>query len=133
MVVKTNFDNPLEEDVALEQTKNTKTVEETLKDAENIFKGFLYLKDMFSSAPIFNKVIKINYFDGVQNEIVPIEKDTNFIVFKNNKKEETEIYYNSNDKLILYPYEQFDLPIEKGDTIKVTGTLNVIQIKYEQR
>ena len=133
MVVKTKFDAPLEEDVILEQTENTQNITDLLKNAENIFKGFLYLKDMYSSAPTFNKIVKIEYLDGVSNKEIELNPDANFIVFKNGKKDDSEIYYNNNDKLVLYPYEQFDLPLFKDDKVKVSGTLNVIQIKYETR
>ena len=133
MVVKTKFDAPLEEDVILEQTENTQNITDLLKNAENIFKGFLYLKDMYSSAPTFNKIVKIEYLDGVSDKEIELDPDANFIVFKNGKKDDSEIYYNNNDKLVLYPYEQFDLPLFKDDKVKVSGTLNVIQIKYETR
>ena len=133
MVVKTKFDAPLEEDVVLEKTENTQNITDLLKNAENIFKGFLYLKDMYSSAPTFNKIVKIEYLDGVSDKEIELDSDANFIVFKNGKKDNAEIYYNKNEKLVIYPYEQFDIPLFKDDKIKVSGTLNVIQIKYENR
>ena len=132
-IIKTKFDGAIEEDVSFENSEEVVDIEETLKNSENILKGFMYLKEMFSSAPTFNKIIKINYIKDGNKEKLTIEKETNLITFKNNKDDTSEVYYNDNDKLLLYPYEQLDIPIFEGDEIKITGTLNVIQMKYEVR
>ena len=132
-IIKTKFDGAIEEDVSFENSEEVVDIEETLKSSENILKGFMYLKEMFSSAPTFNKIIKINYIEDADKEKLTIEKETNLITFKNNKDDTSEVYYNDNDKLLLYPYEQLDIPIFEGDEIKITGTLNVIQMKYEVR
>jgi len=131
--IKTRFDNPLEEDVAFEQTKNQQGISDLLKNTENIYKAFLYMKEMFSSAPVFNKIVNITYIDNATDEDISIDEKANLLTFKNNNKDISEIYYNDNDKLVLYAYEQIDIPVFSGDTIKVTGTMNVIQMKYEIR
>lgn len=131
--MKTPFDNPLEEDVILEDGPNVQDISNLLKNSENIFKAFLYLKELFSAEPTFNKIVKIDYLDSVTEKTIDIDPTANFIVFKNNKKDDSYIWYNDNDKLVLYPYEQFEIPLFEGDTIKITGTMNVIQIRYEIR
>lgn len=50
MVIKTEFDNPLEEDVVFEETDQTSDVEDILKNSENLMKAFLYMRKMFSSS-----------------------------------------------------------------------------------
>jgi len=132
-VIDTKFDNILENDIALEHSKGVETIKDTLKNSENILKSFMYLKEMFSSAPVFNAIVKIDYIDNGDKQEIDISDEANLLTFKNNKDNNSEIYYNDNDKLVLYPYEQIDIPVFKDDTLKVTGTLNVIQVKYEVR
>jgi len=131
--IKTRFDSPLEEDVTFEQTENQQEISDLLKNTENIYKAFLYMKEMFSSAPVFNKIVNITYVDDVTDEDISINEEANLLTFKNNNKDTSEIYYNDNDKLVLYAYEQIDIPVFSGDTIKITGTMNIIQMKYEIR
>jgi len=131
--IKTRFDSPLEEDVTFEQTENQQEISDLLKNTENIYKAFLYMKEMFSSAPVFNKIVNITYVDDVTDEDISINEEANLLTFKNNNKDTSEIYYNNNDKLVLYAYEQIDIPVFSGDTIKITGTMNIIQMKYEIR
>jgi len=133
MFIETDFDKPLEEDVVFEETDTANDTKTLLKNSENLLKSFLYLKEMFSSSPTFNKIIKIDYFDGVSDEEINVSPEANLIVFKNGKDDSSNIYYNDNDKLVLHPYEQMDFPYSEGDCFKVGGTLNVIQMKYEIR
>ena len=133
-VVKTPFDDPIEDDVSLEQTDNeTMPYGDLLANAENIFKAFLYLKEMFSSAPIFNKIVKIDKIEGGDDYQVIVNSDANLLTFKNFGDNKGEIVYNNNDPIVLFPYEQIDIPYNDGDVFKVTGDINVIQIQYELR
>jgi len=133
-VVKTPFDNTIQEDVTLEETDNeTLPYDQLLANAENILKSFLYLKELYSSAPVFNKVLKIQKFEGAKETDVEVESDANLITIKNISESNSEIIYNDNDPLILFQYEQIDIPYNNGDTIKLTGDFNVIQVKYEVR
>jgi hypothetical protein len=88
---------------------------------------------VFSSAPIFNKIIKIQKFKGVDKLEVEIEKDANLVTFKNIGESNAYVTYNNNDELVLFQYESADFPYNEGDTFKISGDLNVIQVKYEYR
>jgi len=48
--INTPFDQPIEEDVLLEQLDGQPpAVQTTLKNAENVYKSFLYLRKMYAS------------------------------------------------------------------------------------
>jgi len=132
-VIKTPFDDTIEQDVTLEQADEVIEYQSLLANAENILKSFLYLKKLFSSAPTFNKIIKIQKFEGANDTKIEIEEEANLITIKNLSDSESEIIYNDNDPLVLFQYEQIDIPCSVEDTIKLKGDFNVIQIKYEIR
>jgi len=133
-VIKTPFDDPISEDVTLEQTENeTMPYDQLLANAENILKSFLYLKDLYSSAPVFNKIVKIQKFEGANDTPVEIDTEANLVTIKNLSDSVSEVKYNDNEPLVLFQYEQVDIPIFSGDTIQLNGDFNVIQIKYEVR
>ena len=133
-VIQTPFDDTIDEAVQLEQPdEEILDYESLLVNAENIYKSFLYLKRVFSSAPIFNKIIKIQKFKGVDKLEVEIEKEANLVTFKNIGESNAYVTYNDNDELVLFQYESADFPYNEGDTFKISGDLNVIQVKYEYR
>ncbi len=75
MLIETDFDSPLENDIVFEETDETQGFEDILKNSENMYKAVLYLRRMFSNASSPSIVeIDRTFEDGqvefvVQNEI----------------------------------------------------------------
>lgn len=130
-VIQTEYDDPIAEDVTLEETKEL-DYKDLLANSENILKAFLYLKRLFSSAPVFNSIIAIQLYEG-DNVSVSLNQEANIATIKNIDDTRGNVVYNGMDPLVLMPYEQIDIPIKTGDTIELTGKFNVIQIRYEVR
>ena len=130
-VINTQFDDPLNEEVELEQTKSFASYEDLLGNAENIYKSFLFLKKMFSSSPVFNRILKISKLDGSDTSPIEVEDETNVVIVKNLSENNISVTIDKNDPFILFQYEQFDIPYHKGMNISVDGEANVLQIKYE--
>jgi len=130
-VINTPFDDVLNEEVELEQTKSFTSYEDLLGNAENIYKSFLFLKKMFSSSPVFNRILKISKLDGSDNSPIKIEDETNVVIIKNLSESNISVTIDDNDPFVLFQYEQFDIPYHSGMSISVDGEANVIQIKYE--
>ena len=130
-IIQTEFDDPIAEDVALEEAKEI-DYKDIMANAENILKAFLYLKRLFSSAPVFNAIVAIGLYEGDHQQIT-INPEANIVTIKNIDNTQGNVVYNNMDPLILMPYEQIDIPLRRGDTLETSGKFNVIQIKYEVR
>ena len=101
MLIKTDFDNPLEEDIAFEDSGNTQSLEEVLKNSENILKSFLYLRRMFADTIFVDFVEYDKYFEEGQTEFtiegIVFDKALIFIEgIKVNKSEYTLQEYLGN-------------------------------------
>jgi len=133
MAASTNnpLNQSLKEQVELEQTKSFSSFEDLLGNAENVFKAFLFLKKMFSSSPVFNRILKIDKINASNPTPISIESETNVVIVKNLSESEISVIIDKNDPFILFQYEQFDIPYHSGMNIFVKGLANIVQIKYE--
>jgi hypothetical protein len=55
MIIETPFDKPLEEDVAFEDVQSVKDLADILKESENLYKAYLYMKKLFAGGELAPK------------------------------------------------------------------------------
>jgi hypothetical protein len=128
MLINTEFDNPLEEDIVFEETDETPSFEDILKNSENLIKSFLYLKKMFSSAPELNTVYSFQTIETIELAEIDIAEDTNVIMVKNVKDSNSSIFLNGGE-LVLLPFESFEFPIHEDDVLEFIGRISIVQTK----
>ncbi len=105
MVVHTEFDNPLEEDVVFEETDETQSFEDILKNSENLMKSFLYMKKMFSAAIISPTEFNFISSDGQRDFQINGHFFTYAMVFTEGIKEKNsdfEISENAEGSMITF-------------------------------
>jgi len=128
-VVETEFDGILEEDVILEEVENGMAAAEILKNAENIYKANLYLRELFTSAPTFNEVLKFNTVETSGKEAYEYSEDASLIMIKNLKDEESKIYIDDG-YLVLLAFESFEFPVVPGMNLEIEGRVSIVETKY---
>ena len=128
-IVETEFDGILEEDVILEETDSTLETKDILKTAENIFKANLYLKELFTSAPVFNSVLKFDTIEANDFQLITPQEDTSLILFKNVKDGEGYLRLNGGI-FVLLPFESFEMPVPTGQTLEIKGKISIVETKY---
>lgn len=129
MIINTEFDNPLEEDIVLEETDETLSFKNVLRNSENMLKSVMYLKKLFTMSPTFNRVVKVSTIDATSDTAIVPDPETNVILVKNITDSNFELYLNGG-QLILLPFETFDFPIDGIDTISCIGNGSIIETKY---
>jgi len=128
-VLQTRFDKPLEDDVELEHSKGVDEIKETLKNAENTYKAFLYLRKMYSLFPNRKTVLKMEDIDS--DDFVEIDKpeNANNVLVSNTGDNNCFIKING-DQFTIMPGKDFEFPIipktddEDGDKLEFRGRLS---------
>jgi len=134
--INTEFDQTVEEDVLLEQLDGqAPAVQTTLKNAENVYKSFLYLKKMYSKYPAKETVMSMATVNFAVQTAVVIPEDGNQITVNNFSGANASISINGGE-YILQPGEKevFPLispdplvvPAVAGDTLALTGNVSYI-------
>ncbi len=133
MLIKTNFDNPLEEDIIFEETEEQLSYVETLKNSENILKSFLYLKNITdSSSPYINAIVKMDTVDysGEKTSYL-FSQDTGLILLKNiDSLNNGSIFFN-NGEFVLFPYESIEFPLKETSQIELHGKFSILESEYK--
>ena len=135
--INTGFDKVVEEDVLLEQIDGKEpAVATTLKNSENIFKSYLYLKKMYSGSYSSSKVLVMNSISSSEYESVTIpDGATSLRVSNTSTTLDSEIEMNGG-KFILTPGKDIVLPVVAAnatmippilaDDLRLKGTLSYI-------
>lgn len=135
--INTKFDQIVEEDVLLEQIDGKEpAVATTLKNAENVFKSYLYLKKMYSGSLSSEKILAMGSLEVTEYEAVTIPEEANSIIIHNTSSSiVTEIEVNGG-KFILGTGKDIKLPIVSAnptmvppilaDALRLKGTLSYI-------
>ena len=129
-VVETEFDGILEEDVILEEVDSAMDAASILKNAENIFKANLYLRELFTSAPVFNEVVKFSTVETTNKETYLFDESSSLIMFKNLRDSESKVFLNGGH-MVLLPYESFEFPLVQGMNLEVDGRFSIVETKYK--
>ncbi len=133
MVIQTEFDGLLEEDIILEETDNAVDYASILKNSENIMKSFLYLqKVMGGASPFVNAVLKVSTVNtSAESTTYTQNAEAGLIVFKNiDSTNNASIFFNDGE-YVLFPYESIELPITEATTLKTNGKFSIIESEYK--
>jgi hypothetical protein len=130
MIVETEFDGTLEEDVILEEVDDVMNAINILKNAENIYKANLYLKEMFTSAPVFNEVLKFDTIETSGRENYQYNENSSLILIKNLRDTELKVYLNGGC-LTLLAFESFEFPVVPNMVLDINGRASIVETKYK--
>jgi len=133
MIIETNFDNPLEEDIVFEEVDNQQELEDTLKSSENILKAFLYLKKLMDeSSPFINKIIHVETIDTTQEKsLYIINEDTGKILIKNIDPNSQHSIFINDGEFVLFPYESIEIPADYTTKLETNGLFSIIESEYK--
>jgi len=133
MVIKTEFDGLLADDVAFEETEQTQDYSELLKNTENMLKSYLYIKKIAdASSPFVNSVIKVDTVDtSISKAEYNIDNETGKILLKNiSTTEQYSIFFNDGE-FVLFPYESIELPVISTTKLETNGKFSIIESEYK--
>ncbi len=129
MVIETEFDGLLEEDVIFEETEQSAFTEDVLKNAENIIKATMYLRKLAGMSPIMNKLVKVSTVEDSELTAFYPDPEANLILVKNLSNLDFTLEINDGE-LILLPFESFDFPLEGITKIRYAGKASIIETQY---
>ena len=134
--INTSFDKAIEEDVALEQLDGQPpAVQTTLKNAENVYKSFLYLRKMYSHFPAKNTILSMATVSNAALEVITILPGANYIVVNNYSGATASIDINGGEYILQagekesFPIVSPDasaIPVVAGDTVSLKGAVSYI-------
>ena len=136
--IKTPFDANIEQDVILEQIDNKPpAIETTLKNAENTYKAFLYLRKMYSMYPQKEQILKMGIISNSDYEEVSKPDNGNY-VFVSNLSDDISYIKINGDEFAIAPNKDFTFPLipktddNDGDKLEFKGKLSYyIKIKQD--
>lgn len=132
MVVETEFDGLLEDDIILEETDETSSYEEVLKNTENLLKSYLYIKKIVnSSSPFVNAVIKAETVDTTASRTEYVtNQDTGLVLIKNIDTVQNFSIFINDGEFVLFPYESIEIPTAGIVKLETKGTFSILESKY---
>lgn len=133
MLIQTEFDNPLEEDVFFEETEQTQEYTNILKNSENILKSFLYLKKIAdANNPYVNSIIKMDTIDTTSGKTgYTISAETGKILIKNISSTDSYSIYFNGGEFVMFPYETLEIPVKTDSVIETKGKFSIIETEYK--
>ncbi len=131
MLVQTEFDGLLVDDILLEESEQTQIYEKTLKNSENIIKSYIYMKKLLTAAsPFVNKITKIETINSPEKLTIDIAEGTGKIHFKSMDPENNSSIFINGGEYILFPTESIEIPIDQSYTVEIQGSFSMIQTEY---
>jgi len=122
-VINTPFDGTIDEDVQLEQVQGSAiNPEQILGNAENVYKSFLYLRDMYSMYPQKKQTIGALTDSVSDYTTLNIPTNVNRLIVKNYKTD-ANLYlkFNGDGEYIIFPSQTEEISII-ATTDSTTGT-----------
>jgi len=134
--INTNFDQAMEEDVLLEPIDGKEpAVATTLKNSENIFKSFMYIKKMYSGGLSSARVLSMGSVDNTEFETIAIPDKAVDMRVSNISSSEASIKINGGEyKLqageiieipVIHPNSSV-VPAVSGDLVELKGKISYI-------
>ena len=134
--INTEFDQVLEEDVLLEQIDGKEpAVATTLKNSENIYKSFMYIKKMYSGSLSSAKVLSMGNVDNSEFAEITIPDKAVDMRISNTSASESSVKVNDGEYK-LQPGEIIEIPIihpntsvvpaVAGDLVELKGKVSYI-------
>ena len=133
MVIETEFDDILENDIVFEETEQSPDYAQILKNSENILKSFLYLKKITdSSSPFVNAVVKMDTIDTSGEKVLYSQnEETGLILFKNTDALNNGSIFFNGGEFILFPFESIEFPIKTTTTLEINGIFSILESEYK--
>lgn len=139
--INTGFDQDIDLDVALELIDGKQpAVQTTLKNAENVYKSFLYLKKLYSTFPSSRNILGMNTINNATLAQVITPELTNIITVNNISNANTIVSINGG-QYTMTPGEKVDFPIIApdttsspviaGDTVLVQGNVSYMHMNIQ--
>lgn len=135
--INTQFDQELSSDVSMEEIEGgSGSIVDTLKNAENVYKSFLYLKKMYGGSLSSAKTTGVGNVSNSVFEAIEIPEDTSYVrISSQSQGAELRInggVYIMQDGEILSiplvsPNPNASTPIE-GDVFELKGTVSYIMM-----
>ena len=132
--IETPFDKPLEEDVLLEPVDSANVID-TLKNAENVYKSFLYLRKMYSEFPAKKNIRSMATVSYADYTVVTVPEKSNYLLINNYSTSTAGIKINGGE-YILQAGEKQEFPViapdttvvpaVTGDTVEIRGDVSYI-------
>ena len=133
MIIKTEFDGLLEDDIVFEETDQALDFAEVLKNSENIIKSFLYLKRITDGAtPYANSVLKMDTIEIETNKQEYIlTAETGLVLIKNvDSLYNSSIFFNGGE-FILFPFESLEFPVLPTSKLELLGKFSILESEYK--
>ena len=132
MLIETEFDGLLEDDIVLEETNQVSSYEEILKNSENLIKSYLYLKKLMNaSTPFVNAIVKASTIDTSSNTVEYVkDESTGLILVKNIDIVKSFSIYINEGEFILFPYESIEIPTAGLDKLELNGNFSILETKF---
>ena len=135
-VIKTGFDNPVGEDVALELIDGKEpAVSTTLKNSENIYKSYLYMKKLYTGRLSSGKIFSIGSVANAEYEVVTLQADASEMRISNTASSNSFVKINGGEYK-MQPGEIMTIPIVcplpsatppvAGDNLQLKGEVSYI-------
>jgi len=134
--INTSFDQQIDQDVILEPIDgNPPPVQTTLKNAENVYKSFLYLRKMYSMYPAKRTILDMGTVNFSAYNTISIPSGANKIIVNNFSQNNAGIKINGKE-YIMQPGEKAEFPLVApdtsvspavaGDTLELNGQVSYI-------
>jgi len=135
-IIKTRFDQEVNLDVALEMVDGKEpAVATTLKNAENIYKSYLYIRKMYTGSLSSAKVLGVGNVSNSEYETITIPEDALNLRISNTSNSASSFKINDGE-YIMQPGETIELPVvapstdvaaeNEGDKVELKGTISYI-------
>ena len=133
MVITTEFDDILENDIILEETDQVLNYADTLKNSENIIKSFLYLKKITDGVnPSVNAVLKMDTIDASEEKTVYLTNtEAGLILIKNTDALFNGSIFFNGGEFVLFPFESIEFPIVETSVIELFGKFSILESEYK--
>ena len=130
--INTRFDDPVSDDVALEQIDGKEpAVATTLKNAENVYKSFLYIKKLYTGSLSSAKVLDMGNIANSEYSTITIPDGAQNLRVSNTSATDAFIKINSKEYK-MQPSEIIELPIvAPNDTIVPAVGGDLLELKGE--
>ncbi len=140
--IVTDFDQAIENDVLLEQLDGqTPAVQTTLKNAENVYKSFLYLRKMYSSFPAKETITAMATITNATYTVIVVPEESNTILVNNHSGSLSGIKINSDEYILqagekqsfpLVAPDTSSIPVIAGDLLELNGTVSYIMQNIQE-
>ena len=134
--INTAFDQTVDQDVILEQLDGQPpAVQTTLKNAENVYKSFLYLRKMYSQFSAKEVLLDMHTETYAAYTAIVIPEKSNYVIVNSYSGAAAGIKINSKEYILqagekerfpIISPDSTSTPVVVGDVIELNGAVSYI-------